>query len=157
MVVLWNLSDAPGDTLTPSLPGPSGNLLHIVAYGVLGGLLLRATVPFADLGWSDPASWPGWRDRRGRLVLGLVTLAGCADEIHQFYVPGRVCSVLDLVADGLGTLAVLTWPGSGPGRPTGRAAVAAVLGAAVAVALWGWLDRPFPDRLLEDLLIRLEG
>jgi len=79
------------------------------------------------------------------------------DEIHQFFIPGRTCSVLDVVADVLGAVVVLTWPGSDAGRPrTPRPAILALAGG-VAIALIGWLDRPFPDRVLENVLDAVFG
>ena len=56
IALLWALSSTPGETLAPALPGPSGNLLHVVAYGVLCGLLIRAWVPLGS-SWTDPAAW----------------------------------------------------------------------------------------------------
>jgi VanZ family protein len=71
----------------------SDKLLHAAAYLVLGSLVLRATHGgFAPL----------------RLVPTVVavslTLAyGMTDELHQVYVPGRIASFQDWVADALGT------------------------------------------------------
>jgi len=36
------------------------------------------------------------------LAVSVAALYGVSDEFHQFFVPGRVCSVLDMVANGLG-------------------------------------------------------
>ena len=151
IALLRALSSTPGETLAPALPGPSGNLLHVVAYGVLCGLLIRAWVPLGS-SWTDPAAWPGLRDPRGVAILVLVAIAGLADEIHQHGTPGRTCSVLDVFADVLGGVCVLTWPGAGPGRPRRFTGFALAVIAALFVAVYGWLDRPFPDRVLQDWL-----
>ena len=138
------------------LPGPSGNLLHVVSNAVLTCLLLGAATPRRSPAREAP-SWPGLGDRRGQLIALCICCWGLIDEAHQFFVPGRVCSVLDVFADALGGLLVLTWPGAGPGRSMRRGPPLVIFAAAVTVAVYGWLDRPFPDRLLEDFLSRIAG
>jgi VanZ family protein len=32
----------------------------------------------------------------------IAVLYGASDEIHQYFVPGRVCDIFDLVADSIG-------------------------------------------------------
>lgn len=41
------------------------------------------------------------------LVIGIIfgVLYGVSDEVHQFYVPGRMMSSWDMLADGLGVIA----------------------------------------------------
>ena len=52
--------------------------------------------------WFAPRAWR----QRGLtvmlLTLGIGSLYGLMDEIHQFFVPGRACDVWDWVADTLG-------------------------------------------------------
>ena len=80
----------------PKLPGPIlgwDKLQHLVAYAALG---------FAVGLWIPRR----FRKRRpGRAIL-LSTLIGSAygavDEIHQYFVPGRYCDVLDWVANTIG-------------------------------------------------------
>jgi surface polysaccharide O-acyltransferase-like enzyme len=76
-------------------------LLHIVEYYILGYLLMRAfttsDVPFL-------AARP----------VAAAILVGCAyglsDEIHQAFVPGRDCSLMDFLFDAAGaTLAACTY------------------------------------------------
>ncbi len=101
MGILFFLSHQPGDSFDlPLFPG-ADKLTHMIAYGVLG-----ATVIFA---FSAEA-------RRKRRVLVLVVavlvpvLFGLSDEYHQSYVAGRSSEILDLVADGAGSLLVgLFW------------------------------------------------
>jgi len=89
---LWFLSSQ------SSLPRPPGllawdKLQHLLAYGALG---------FAIGLWASPAFWK----RRPALAVLLTTLAGSVygaiDEIHQHFVPGRVCDFWDWVANTLG-------------------------------------------------------
>jgi VanZ family protein len=76
-------------------------LLHLVEYYILGYLLMRAfttsDVPFL-------AASP----------VAAAILVGCAyglsDEIHQAFVPGRDCSLMDFLFDAAGaTLAACTY------------------------------------------------
>jgi hypothetical protein len=78
-------------------------LLHIVEYYIFGYLLMRAfttsDVPFL-------AASP----------IAAAILVGCAyglsDEIHQAFVPGRDCSLMDFLFDAAGaTLAACTYSG----------------------------------------------
>ncbi len=64
---------------------------HAVTYFVLG-ILARKAVPFASF----------W------MILLFVFLYGLSDEIHQYFVPGRFCDILDFVADASGgTIALI--------------------------------------------------
>ena len=65
---------------------------HAAAYFVLG-IFARKAAPDA----------PFW------IILSFVALYGLSDEIHQYFVPGRVCDILDLAADVTGgTIALIT-------------------------------------------------
>jgi len=65
-------------------------LIHLVVFGGLGYLILRA---FHKNRWNS-----------GKYIwaIGLVALYGICDEIHQYWVPGRHFSVFDMIADTLG-------------------------------------------------------
>lgn len=100
MGTLYFLSDQPGDTLyLPQVVGID-KLAHAVAYGVLA-----ATIIFA-LG--------GEHKERFRGVAIFTTLVcifyGISDEFHQSFVPGRMPSSGDILADACGSLIVsLLW------------------------------------------------
>ena len=66
-------------------------LLHGMAYAALGGLLVPG---FRGAGRSALAAL--------LLAVGVSSLYGATDEIHQSFVPGRTADVLDWVADTLG-------------------------------------------------------
>ncbi|MCH7579434.1 MAG: VanZ family protein [Chloroflexi bacterium] len=68
-------------------------LAHVAVYSVLAFLL-----HIALSGYNNAA--PRWVPVS--IAFALAVLYGVGDEIHQAYVPGRVASELDLVADGIG-------------------------------------------------------
>ena len=68
---------------------------HGVSYAVLGALLMRALAGGTV------------RGMRAGLILPAVLIAavyGVSDEFHQSFIPGRMASVSDLVADTIGAL-----------------------------------------------------
>lgn len=65
------------------------NGAHVVAYAAL-----------AFAWWA--ALTTRERSLRASWVAGLTVLYGAADEWHQSFVPGRTCSWVDLVSDGMG-------------------------------------------------------
>jgi len=90
--VIYMLSD---QSKLPTAPGLSSQVTsiagHLVAYGILGFLLAAAL----------QESGAGPR-RVARLALVLAVLYGISDEWHQSFVPGRVPSLGDLLADAIG-------------------------------------------------------
>ena len=68
-------------------------LLHVAEYLILGLLLARALRAHLRLGHPVFAAVA---------ALGFVVLTGAADEYLQSFIPGRQCSLLDLVADTVG-------------------------------------------------------
>lgn len=65
---------------------------HIVVYFVLSILVLAAL------------EWPEQGRRRAAFAVLIAGTYGVIDEIHQSFVPGRDCSVLDIVNDFLGAV-----------------------------------------------------
>lgn len=91
-VLWWSSSRAP-------VPGPSSlvaeiahNAMHLVAFGAL-----------AAAAW---CACRGTSQGRARLVASIaICIAvgyGIVDELHQAQVPGRVCSVYDVLTDACG-------------------------------------------------------
>jgi len=70
-------------------------LLHVVEYGVLGFLLGRAFLGASPLFFQR--SFQAW-------AAAIAICYGFTDEIHQFFVPMRQSSSLDLVCDGFGAI-----------------------------------------------------
>jgi len=73
---------------------------HGVIYFVLGILVVNAVVIQGKLKlWQIPAAFI------------FCAVYAVTDEIHQLFVPGRTCSLLDLAVDSLGSLAgiLLCW------------------------------------------------
>ena len=100
MALLFLVSSIPGSS--PWLWRGGGRAGHVVAYGVLGALLVHAL------------AGGNWRAVRARHVAGAVAAAalyGLSDELHQRFVAGRAWDPLDLQADAVGALAgaLLVW------------------------------------------------
>jgi len=67
--------------------------------------LLEHVVEFAILGFLLVPGFKGLKFKNFLLLAALIgILYGISDEIHQFFVPGRYSTLLDVVADSLGVL-----------------------------------------------------
>jgi hypothetical protein len=138
-----------GRTSLPSelpLPkGPYGNLSHVAAWGVLAALLARA--------FDSGGRRAGLGERAGRAALLVAALYGVSDEVHQFFTPGRTCSLFDVVLDTLGAAGTLLLPRLGRGGSLRSwAPAAACLAGAAALAILTGIVRFPPDGLIEDVL-----
>jgi len=71
---------------------------HIVEYAILSFLLFRA---FTN------ANSRSIKTKAYLLAITLSILYGITDELHQFFVPERVCSGLDALFDGIGSSLIL--------------------------------------------------
>jgi VanZ family protein len=94
MAMIFVLSSIPN----PPTVGPEGSdkLAHVLLYGGLGALVVRALA--GGLG----------RPVTVRIVIVAVmvsALYGATDEIHQHFVPPRQMDAWDLAADGVGAAA----------------------------------------------------
>lgn len=85
-----------------SWPGPPAlaieggdKVAHLLAYAVLGGLLMRAFHGGVGLGAGAAAL--------AAIVWGVTY--GAYDEVHQAFLASRTCSTADLAADALGVSA----------------------------------------------------
>lgn len=79
---------------TPPMPHPVDWVVHSGAFGVLSFLIC--------LGFGD--------SKRAWLAVVLVSCFGASDEIHQYFTPGRSCTVSDWLADTSGaSAAAMGW------------------------------------------------
>lgn len=74
-------------------------ILHMIEYAILSILLFRAFINSKNTMFKEKAI---------HLAIIISILYGITDEIHQYFVPGRFTSVLDLLANSVGAGIVLT-------------------------------------------------
>ena len=91
MIVIFVVSSLP--EVSPALCGLPDVGAHALAYCGLGVTLVRALAG---------AKWAGVTRSRALGAILLSTAYGLTDELHQWFVPGRVAEVLDLIADTVG-------------------------------------------------------
>jgi len=93
---IWAASSVSNPTLPTIGSLPVDKIAHAAIFGILAWLLL---VAFGAFGTPGRSAWTV------RMVAVLVAAAyGVIDEVHQSFVPGRMPSVGDVLADGLGAL-----------------------------------------------------
>lgn len=132
----------------PMPKGPYGNLMHVVAFAVLGVLLACA--------FDRNGARPRFSEGAGRAALLVTVLYGVSDEIHQFFTVGRTCSVGDVIVDALSALGALLLPHRHEWRVWSRwLPGAACFAAAAAIAIATGVVRFGPDRWLEEALFAL--
>lgn len=101
----------------PPVPeGMSNTTGHVLAYAGLGVLIVRAVA----------GALPARVTRRVALVTMAIAVGyGATDELHQWFVPGRVADVGDVIADAAGALiavavcwawGIIRLPNRGSGR-----------------------------------------
>jgi VanZ family protein len=101
MVLIFVMSSSPNP------PRPPGGLpdvvVHALVYAALGAFVLRglARAKMTNVTFGLAA-----------VAVGIATLYGLSDELHQSFVPGRVSDVRDLVADGVGAIVGVTLVGA---------------------------------------------
>lgn len=165
--LLSSLRSLDGPSQAWELGGLTGNLGHPAVFGMLALLLvplarrrlLAPMTPPSPTGPLAPISRGGggrlWTDLspEGALwIVVVVALYGFTDELHQSTVEGRDASVLDLLSDTVGAVAVVAVvmylgraDADGPGlRRRLAAGFAASLLAAGIATLWGMFVGPSP-------------
>ena len=78
---------------------PKTYICHIIVYAILSILLLRASINSKNTTFRENAIY---------LTILIAILYGITDEIHQQFVPGRVFSHLDVIANSVGSVVILT-------------------------------------------------
>lgn len=93
-LLVFVLSSVPGRDL-PAMPAENfDKLVHAAVYGVLGALCLLAVL----------ATWRLRAAVAATLAVGLATIYGISDELHQLLTPGRSCDIHDVMADLVGSV-----------------------------------------------------
>lgn len=89
-LIVLAISSIPGDAL-PDVPDVWGidKFVHLILYAGLGFLMLRGFDPEARRIW---------------LIVCFSVAYGLLDEAHQWLIPGRTPSLLDALADALGSV-----------------------------------------------------
>lgn len=99
MTAIFLASSLPGPQISRSMPD---YVLHALEYFLLALLLMRLLLsgPFQP---PDTMSVMAWHHA---CVLGMTVaiLYGISDEIHQYFIPGRHCSISDIGADAVGAV-----------------------------------------------------
>ncbi len=90
MAVIFALS---GMASPPTPARTSDKTLHVVGYGGLGLVALRATAGGALSGVTGGAATAAW---------AIASLYGLTDEYHQSFVPERTADPADALADAVG-------------------------------------------------------
>lgn len=97
MAAIWIMSSNPADALV-ELPNQGVDRfikesLHLVEFGILYVLLVLAAL-----------STEGFTPLMSFAFMGIATLYGLVDEIHQSFVPYRSATVIDFIKDVIGVL-----------------------------------------------------
>ncbi|MBS1271599.1 MAG: hypothetical protein MAGBODY4_00731 [Candidatus Marinimicrobia bacterium] len=96
MVLIFIVSAIPGNTLSETGLFHHDKLLHLLEYGVLGVLCGWVVIQPGDL---TAANWVEYA-----LAIGIGWLFAVSDEIHQYFVPGRMMELNDFIADAAGII-----------------------------------------------------
>lgn len=132
-VLWWSSSRSPSAREPNLLRALLHNGMHVVAYGTLAAACLLSLL---RVGLS-----PGRRAGRTLASFVLAVAYGLVDELHQSFVPGRTCSVADLLTDAAGAMAALLLlrPCVGGAPVPGRriAGMAVLCAGCVAFATFG--------------------
>ena len=99
MAAIWVMSSMPADAIVelPKWDSIVKESLHLVEFGILYTLLFLAALSFK-----------GISPKLNLLLILISSLYGLSDEIHQFFVPYRSATVIDVVKDVIGVL-VASW------------------------------------------------
>ncbi|MEK7310189.1 MAG: VanZ family protein [Planctomycetota bacterium] len=78
---------------------------HLIEYAILAMLLYRACMHSNLLRSRSGVPITSGRNRAVAISILVAILYGLSDEVHQFYVPGRLASGWDFMFDALGAVA----------------------------------------------------
>lgn len=96
-LTIFVATSIPGESLPET--GVSDKIEHLAAYFILSQFLSLLFL------FQDKYVWI----KKHHLVSALIVVFvyGAIDEIHQLFIPGRSCDILDLTADTIGAIAGL--------------------------------------------------
>lgn len=97
MILIFYLSSLPNETLNPkSIIGMDipHVLMHVVEYSILGVLMAQVATYFFDKAFSIFYS-----------SFMFSAFYGVLDELHQFFVPTRYCTLIDVYSNVIGSVA----------------------------------------------------
>lgn len=102
VLIFWSSSFSAfpvlGEQATPADYELVSSIVHVILYGVLTFLLIRALV------------FSGLNIKKAMLLGFLIAVVyGATDEWHQVYVPGREARLADWLLDVLGSWVILTF------------------------------------------------
>jgi hypothetical protein len=151
MALVWWLSGRTSVDDAGSLPIPGGRLgnsFHFLTFSGLATLWATAADPAGSFGGTPGVS--------RRFAFGLAAAFAVVDETHQFFTPGRCCSLYDLAIDlcGAACAATARFEALPNFREAFRRSRASAAFALVGIALV-WVSggrRPPGDYAFEDLL-----
>jgi VanZ family protein len=99
MTAIWVMSSMPADAVVvlPIWDSIVKDSLHLVEFGILYTLLFLAALTFH-----------GVSPKLNLVIILVSSLYGVIDEFHQYFVPYRSSTVIDVVKDVIGVL-VASW------------------------------------------------
>ena len=99
MIAIFILSSMPADAVVelPRWDSLIKESLHLVEFGILYTLLFLAGLTFSEM-----------TPKRNLILILISSLYGLSDEIHQYFVPYRSATVIDVVKDVIGVI-VASW------------------------------------------------
>ena len=99
MIAIFILSSMPADAVIelPRWDSLIKESLHLVEFGILYTLLFLAALTFSEI-----------TPKRNLILILVSSLYGLSDEIHQYFVPYRSATVIDVVKNIIGVL-VASW------------------------------------------------
>jgi len=93
MIIIFIGSSIPGEDMPPNMP--PDYTLHFIEYAIFGGLAYW---------WAFGDVFKGIKIPSMLVASILCSTYAITDEVHQFFVPGRVMDPMDWFADTLGAL-----------------------------------------------------
>ncbi len=94
--IIWYFSSLSIVPQPPSIATISDKVKHILEFFLLAILLYRAIYHTVSVKYSY------------LLTILLTSIYGVIDEIHQGFIPGRIFSSLDMLADAVGAFCIMT-------------------------------------------------